>query len=828
VIATLNAISNSVPIVAGSSAAAFFIPNNQISNNPVSNDAPSNAAALNKASNQASGSGFGGFFEALAAADLGSAPPSNTEKNGGEPDRQNVNSTFNANVKAIATSHLKKSLSNAPTSLLAGSPAGIAAPPALPSPTPQTALESSVTTASATSGASEAGDTSNTSLATASTGAAQSTQSLNSRANEIVLAAASSTIAPTPSAAQTAGSSPMPTASAKTEGDRQTTNLQPPGPSMVKTFLALANDPSTTAQSTSAVPTPVSLNDPPQTLQQSAAQTFADAVPINAASIYARSISATSISAASISAASIGAALDSTSVEGVTANESAKPTAFSSITISPAGSGATNSTDDSTFASLTLAPTNAASGVTADAWIAATNSGVTASPGTTGPFAAGIPENASSEVSSPNDDASAANAPASSGLQTNVQTNSEAQTNPLNPFSPIIASATTGAQIQALSNPASIPGTPSNKAFSFGSSRAEVNAVSSARQGSQLASAFSSSTVLHPASAPANSNIATSPGSQNPFSVFFSLGSASLGAASSSSSSSGSANPAPGAESAAGVLPRMILPAASPGVLGHTISPASSNGATPSGSPQNSPAQNSMPPASKDSASTSATAPAAPSQHASSDPSTFDAQAVSSPAANPPAAAAPNSAVAATLPAAPQTPPDASPKPAPPTASPGSPAAAPTPSDAIAVAPPGPVQVAQMVNRAGESEMRIGMTTSAFGSIEVRTVVHASEVGVVIGSEKGDLHTLMANDVPSIANTLQQQNLRLNSVNFMQGFAFSNNTAGGGGGNFQQRSFAPAQPAANPMPAESVEEESVAPLPAMTYVPAAGSLSILA
>jgi hypothetical protein len=133
-----------------------------------------------------------------------------------------------------------------------------------------------------------------------------------------------------------------------------------------------------------------------------------------------------------------------------------------------------------------------------------------------------------------------------------------------------------------------------------------------------------------------------------------------------------------------------------------------------------------------------------------------------------------------------------------------------------------------MVSRAGESEMRIGMSTSAFGSVEVRTVVHASEVGVVIGSEKGDLHSLMANDMPSIASTLQQQNLRLNSVNFMQGFAFSNNTAGGGAGNFQQRSFAPAQSAANPMPAESGEEESVAPLPAMAYVSAAGSLSILA
>ncbi len=83
--------------------------------------------------------------------------------------------------------------------------------------------------------------------------------------------------------------------------------------------------------------------------------------------------------------------------------------------------------------------------------------------------------------------------------------------------------------------------------------------------------------------------------------------------------------------------------------------------------------------------------------------------------------------------------------------------------------------MAQMVNKAAQSEMRIGLNTSAFGSVEVRTVVHANEVGVQIGSEKGDLRSLLSNELPGIASTLQQQNLRLNQVNFHQGFAFSNN-----------------------------------------------------
>lgn len=81
------------------------------------------------------------------------------------------------------------------------------------------------------------------------------------------------------------------------------------------------------------------------------------------------------------------------------------------------------------------------------------------------------------------------------------------------------------------------------------------------------------------------------------------------------------------------------------------------------------------------------------------------------------------------------------------------------------------------------------MTTSAFGNVEVRTVVHANDVGVLIGSEKGDLRGLLANDLPGIANTLQQQNLRLHQVSFQQGSTLSYNQQSGG--NSQARPFAP-------------------------------------
>jgi hypothetical protein len=114
----------------------------------------------------------------------------------------------------------------------------------------------------------------------------------------------------------------------------------------------------------------------------------------------------------------------------------------------------------------------------------------------------------------------------------------------------------------------------------------------------------------------------------------------------------------------------------------------------------------------------------------------------------------------------------------------------------------GPVQMAQMIARASQSEMKIGLTTSAFGNVEVRAQVHANDVGVLIGSEKGDLRSMLSAELPGLAGTLQQQNLRLAQVSFQQGgFAFSSGMSSGG--NNQGRTFSPKpnsfmSPAAEP------------------------------
>ncbi len=176
--------------------------------------------------------------------------------------------------------------------------------------------------------------------------------------------------------------------------------------------------------------------------------------------------------------------------------------------------------------------------------------------------------------------------------------------------------------------------------------------------------------------------------------------------------------------------------------------------------------------------------------------------------------------------------PDAGPKSSPQTSA-GVPDNAPRSSlPATADAPPtgaaSPLQWAQMANKAGQAEMRIGLNTAEFGSVEVRTTVHANDVGVQIGSEKGDLRSLLTPELPGIASTLQQQDLRVTQVSFhQQGFAFTNNSSSFSGGNSQPRSFD-----WRPQPTVVSNEESSSAEPAHAPEPAVSQrrigLSILA
>jgi hypothetical protein len=130
-----------------------------------------------------------------------------------------------------------------------------------------------------------------------------------------------------------------------------------------------------------------------------------------------------------------------------------------------------------------------------------------------------------------------------------------------------------------------------------------------------------------------------------------------------------------------------------------------------------------------------------------------------------------------------------------------------------------------MATHAAQSEMRIGLNTSAFGNVEVRTVVHASDVGLSVGSEKGDLHSFLSNELPTIANSLQQQSLRLTQVNFHQGSAMTGNSNSGGGS--QQQRFSSPAPSSGSFSTQEIPEISTESAESNSLGRGAG-LSILA
>lgn len=90
--------------------------------------------------------------------------------------------------------------------------------------------------------------------------------------------------------------------------------------------------------------------------------------------------------------------------------------------------------------------------------------------------------------------------------------------------------------------------------------------------------------------------------------------------------------------------------------------------------------------------------------------------------------------------------------------------------------------------------MRVGMNTSAFGAVEVRTMMRDSQVGVAVGSERGDLRSYLAPELADLQNSLQQHEIHLEPVRYLNGNLNASYSGGSGGNpgsgqNWQPRSF---------------------------------------
>jgi hypothetical protein len=90
-----------------------------------------------------------------------------------------------------------------------------------------------------------------------------------------------------------------------------------------------------------------------------------------------------------------------------------------------------------------------------------------------------------------------------------------------------------------------------------------------------------------------------------------------------------------------------------------------------------------------------------------------------------------------------------------------------------------------------QSEMHLGVQTQAFGNVEVHTVVRDSLVGLTVGSERGDLRTLLAPEVSGLQTTFRQQDLHFDNIRFLESGA---GTSAGFSGGADSHSRSSSQP----------------------------------
>jgi hypothetical protein len=73
----------------------------------------------------------------------------------------------------------------------------------------------------------------------------------------------------------------------------------------------------------------------------------------------------------------------------------------------------------------------------------------------------------------------------------------------------------------------------------------------------------------------------------------------------------------------------------------------------------------------------------------------------------------------------------------------------------------------RQLNAAGPAEMRFNIKTDAFGRVDMHTIVRDNQVGLSLSSERGDLRGVLGTDSGQLDASLQQHDLRLQDLRFV-------------------------------------------------------------
>jgi hypothetical protein len=76
------------------------------------------------------------------------------------------------------------------------------------------------------------------------------------------------------------------------------------------------------------------------------------------------------------------------------------------------------------------------------------------------------------------------------------------------------------------------------------------------------------------------------------------------------------------------------------------------------------------------------------------------------------------------------------------------------------------VQSARVIGRMEQTEMRVGVNTADFGSVELRAGISQDRVSATISAAHLELHAAMVAEMPSLERAIGQHQLHLDALDF--------------------------------------------------------------
>jgi hypothetical protein len=138
---------------------------------------------------------------------------------------------------------------------------------------------------------------------------------------------------------------------------------------------------------------------------------------------------------------------------------------------------------------------------------------------------------------------------------------------------------------------------------------------------------------------------------------------------------------------------------------------------------------------------------------------------------------------------------------------------------------PNPVPATRLpADLAGDTQMHVGIRTTAFGAVEIYTSVHQNQVGVAVHAEHGMAHWF-SGEVSNIESGLKDHHLNLTTLK-LDSSGTSLNNGGGSDQRHSQRNFASSGGWSNQSRLSEIEMEPIEAVTALPSLPGESRVSI--